>query len=572
MPDVSHFPIRSLKEFDFGDAEGQDDELLDTCLCETAAVSEFLRGKKSIVLGPRGSGKTALFTLLRRGVVSFRDRQDKKQLLVPISQDLQFRILKDQVIEKLTGDLRHADWKYRFVWEAYLINEILYAMEVRYGKLSKLKEIRKEFETQLQVNPQKRSITDFLSGGKLSAGIKFGDLDKPTPSFTPQLSVESVQSEPASIALNDLARIRDQIDSLLRSEKEMAVVLIDKLDEFVANDEIETQRHTLEGLLACQKGYANSHSIEIKLFLRTDLFDSLDLGTLGVDKIEPKVIRLRWEKSETSEFVAKRLIFNLQKSVGSAQVKHLMQGINVTALDSESFDWHASLNKKITRERLIAAFCRLFRIKQNGHGSAEAFLKELDGKRDRKNRRIINFNDELNEALIALVFPTVVEIPIGKGQTENISIFEFMNTRLSLSHGTSTPRVLLLYLDKLLDVTRKYYAANDDVQSIPLVGNNFAIFKIEFFDEAKRIHAHQLWANVSRLSISKTDVVNQFQQRRKAETQFSFRDIGKLSGLSDEDDIKDFIKFMLHAGVFICYQTALRDVERRYSIAPAFIY
>ena len=48
----------NLQSFDFGDVEANDDNLLLDSVCRTSSIIEFLRGKKNIVLGEKGTWST----------------------------------------------------------------------------------------------------------------------------------------------------------------------------------------------------------------------------------------------------------------------------------------------------------------------------------------------------------------------------------------------------------------------------------------------------------------------------------------------------------------------------------
>ena len=56
-----------LDEFTFGEVEPQEDLLLLPCFCKTQPIKHFLGSNKTILLGGKGTGKTALFTFAYTG-------------------------------------------------------------------------------------------------------------------------------------------------------------------------------------------------------------------------------------------------------------------------------------------------------------------------------------------------------------------------------------------------------------------------------------------------------------------------------------------------------------------------
>ena len=63
--------INQLQRINFGDIEANDDRLLFDSVCKTASVIEFINGSKNIVLGEKGTGKTALFRLVKDNKLKF---------------------------------------------------------------------------------------------------------------------------------------------------------------------------------------------------------------------------------------------------------------------------------------------------------------------------------------------------------------------------------------------------------------------------------------------------------------------------------------------------------------------
>ena len=72
--------LKDLQNFDFGDIEANDDGLLLDSVCRTSSIIEFLIGKKNIVLGEKGTGKTALFRLLKEKKLLFKQKNGFKNI------------------------------------------------------------------------------------------------------------------------------------------------------------------------------------------------------------------------------------------------------------------------------------------------------------------------------------------------------------------------------------------------------------------------------------------------------------------------------------------------------------
>ena len=57
------FPIEKLKLLQFGNADGRKDKELESVFVKTTSIKQFLQNNHSVIIGPMGSGKSALFKL-----------------------------------------------------------------------------------------------------------------------------------------------------------------------------------------------------------------------------------------------------------------------------------------------------------------------------------------------------------------------------------------------------------------------------------------------------------------------------------------------------------------------------
>jgi hypothetical protein len=75
--------IDFLDSFYIGDTEAKNDGLLGhrSVVCVNGPIREFLQNKKSIIIGERGAGKTALFQLITKGQLTFTKHENHKQII-----------------------------------------------------------------------------------------------------------------------------------------------------------------------------------------------------------------------------------------------------------------------------------------------------------------------------------------------------------------------------------------------------------------------------------------------------------------------------------------------------------
>lgn len=125
LPDI--FPIEDLDKFSIGEAEGKTDDLLEECLCEIAPIKEFLLGKKDLVLGEKGAGKTALFRMLTEGKLSFVTPPGKTYKILALEESIEYKQLKSIIENRIqtTSGINNDAIKYQFIWELFITFKML---------------------------------------------------------------------------------------------------------------------------------------------------------------------------------------------------------------------------------------------------------------------------------------------------------------------------------------------------------------------------------------------------------------------------------------------------------------
>ena len=94
---VDPFPTKKLRLLNFGSADGSRDELVESTFVLTSSVKKFLLNTHSIVIGPIGSGKSALFRLLKENSPMLNVYKD--YIISPIEESVSFQSLNEMAEE-----------------------------------------------------------------------------------------------------------------------------------------------------------------------------------------------------------------------------------------------------------------------------------------------------------------------------------------------------------------------------------------------------------------------------------------------------------------------------------------
>jgi hypothetical protein len=300
------FPIEFLSKIDLGNMDGHRDSLIEKGFISTRSVEKFLLDKHSIIIGPFGSGKSALYNLLRTNSDVLETFQD--DLVVTIDEQIQFNEIKaasDTYFPNLSEKLT-----YQLLWKFQVCRRISEELHKLDGFPS---------------TDDEQYISEFLArtggnGGSLSITSRIKSLfEKVSLKISAKLSDIPVDVEISKEAEKAKNRIKLNLEEVIQKSCSIiqdrkirrCIVAIDKLDKFVAGEEYETQRAYIESLLQLEDDMYGLEEIGFKIFLRSDLYERLDFSALGPDKADDNTLRLVWSREEIRKFIARRLFIAL---------------------------------------------------------------------------------------------------------------------------------------------------------------------------------------------------------------------------------------------------------------------
>jgi len=310
-------------------------------------------------------------------------------------------------------------------------------------------------------------------------------------------------------------------------------VLIDKLDNFVAGQEYETQKLYIGSLLEVEDDLRQKTSIKCKIFLREDLFDRLDFTSLGYDKVQDNMLSLRWSNEECLRFLGLRIAVALMNAGVVEHPSELIRATDTSDYDVKNFDQ--------------------FIIRHQSSKLLGWLTKVLRKLRPNDRARQISLYSKFDRAIITKVFPRNISHINRQGEREDICIFEFINTHFNDGNGSCTPRYLLIFLKEVRDRVCLYYSENPDEKapSVLIDGDwEWGLFKRESVELAYISSKEKYLTNIRTFDNKWDSFVKEIIEKKGNKTKFDYKWIrNTLDGIS-EIDAKDLLAFLQVIGFF----------------------
>lgn len=282
----------------FGKDRAQEDENLKHYFVKTKQYEEIASGSRELVLGRKGSGKSAMFKVLAE--------DSSEAIPVQISFDGEdFVFIQNALKNNNICELVNDDFKYSLAWKDFIISEIvlsaLNAVDTLDGELS-------TFLSKHGLIKEKtwrkfaHSLIKVVKGAKLQSGN--GEIEFDFAGLS-------------DILEQDRVSLNDSINKLIRTNN--FKVLIDNLDEPWKNT--PDMNSWLRGLLyAIRQLKREFNKLKIVAFLRTDIYDIISRGSDLFDS-KSEITTITWDDSNFYNLkllVANRIAYYFEKDLPSS--------------------------------------------------------------------------------------------------------------------------------------------------------------------------------------------------------------------------------------------------------------
>jgi hypothetical protein len=300
-----------LHDLDLGSSVAEHDDALETYFVETETFRGLVAGRYDSVAGDKGTGKTALYRILRRRYAG---------LLPDIEVLAGFNPVGVPVFQRLTEGEPLEEGQYITIWKAYVLSLVgNWILQINEGAFSgKMKEL-----DNLLTRAGLRSPDD-------SANTVFSQIVNLVRRFTHPKSAElaitiTPTGWPVLVPHVEFGELGEPDDTLIRHDEALRLlnevldevgykvwIVLDRLDEaFQGFPQAEVP--ALRALLRTYLDLAEFDRITLKLFVRKDLFRRIIAGGfVNLTHINDRKVEIVWDEEDLFDLLCRRLRENPQ--------------------------------------------------------------------------------------------------------------------------------------------------------------------------------------------------------------------------------------------------------------------
>lgn len=294
-----------LDRLNLGSSVAENDDNLENYFIPTVALDDFLGDRYDLVRGAKGSGKSAILRMVSKPEATYSQLSDVILIVATehTGEPAFKRAFEHISLEKVTdGGLTNA-------WKAYIVNLALDAVEklpksdARDSAIALAEKCGVRYRTTSTFKKMWWSALRMLHIKSFEVGVDSVAAEFPDgpPEFWTKSDVPV-----------DFPEILRLIVQSLENEKKRCWILMDRLDA-AFQDKPELERRALRSLLIAYKDFMGHKALRLKLFFRTDLYDTVTAQagfrelTHVADRASPPIA---WDPDKLLQMLMERFAFN----------------------------------------------------------------------------------------------------------------------------------------------------------------------------------------------------------------------------------------------------------------------
>ena len=286
-----------LDELKFGAVDSESETNLDKIFVQTQNFNEFLNPNTALLLGCKGAGKSALYRLFTTFEASAREMAGHSLNDTYIVAGTGFKDLPEMDDMQLLNSIDAKDISPEAAWKIYIAYKIVHGLYKQYNIVCGRKCRR--------VLQKSHVIPDY----RISAILNH--LFERFVGEPPQINEIDFKEVSISIGKNSRISVYEllgEIDTHLGNEGKTVWILLDKIDELFPS-KIETRKECIEGLFLAYIDFVSRYkNIKLKIFLRTDIWNTLSF--VNKSHLTDKTTIITWDSDALKTLLIKRAVNN----------------------------------------------------------------------------------------------------------------------------------------------------------------------------------------------------------------------------------------------------------------------
>lgn len=298
-----------LTAVDFGKRIAEEEaDALESYFVETEQWRKVFAGDIDIVYGPKGSGKSAIYSLLLKKAEELASRSI---VLIPGENMMGAPVFADLATEKASSEER-----LRGLWKLYFLCLLAGTFRSRGIDTDSAKVMIQYLEDAALVPKEWNlrrvlgRVRDYLRGLEVSGEVKVNP-ETGMPELGGKITLGEPTGEQRNQGYVSADYLLDLAEEALQAVNLKVWIALDRLDvAFVDSDELET--NALRALFRVYLDILGFHHISLKIFLRDDIWQKITATGFREASHITRYTRITWDQQSLLNLVLRRALKNVE--------------------------------------------------------------------------------------------------------------------------------------------------------------------------------------------------------------------------------------------------------------------
>jgi len=300
-----------LATLTFGQRIAEDEaEALVSYFVETEQWRKIVSGEADVVYGPKGSGKSALYSLLRQK----REELTAKGIIPTAGENVR----GTPVFEDLVSDPPASEEQFRELWKLYFLSLMGKALQVLGVQNNHASAVRTALEeaglltaAEWSLRKMLKSSLDYLRRVELSGEMKVNPVTGTFEGVGGKITLREPGAEEEKQGFISAGSLLSQADRAFADEGKRFWIVLDRLDVAFADSE-GLERNALRALFRVYRDMQGLNNVSVKILLRDDIWARItDDGFREASHIT-RAVTITWEARALLNLVIRRALHNVQ--------------------------------------------------------------------------------------------------------------------------------------------------------------------------------------------------------------------------------------------------------------------
>jgi hypothetical protein len=298
-----------LEATTFGQRTAEDEaDALIAYFVETHQWRKVLSGEVDVIYGPKGSGKSALYSLLRA-----RRKDLYARDIIPVAGE---SVRGTPIFADLIADPPASEEQFRGLWKLYflaLIGTVLRVAKIDNDTSHRLTSALEDADLMSPEWAPKRALRAALDYVRridsVSGSVKLNEVSGQPEGIEAKVTLREPSSEQRKLGYASADSLLEMADKAFAEAGKKLWIVLDRLDVAFA-DSLDLEGNALRALFRVYRDLAGLDNISLKIFLRDDIWARITSAGFREASHVTKSITITWDTQSLLHLVIRRVVHN----------------------------------------------------------------------------------------------------------------------------------------------------------------------------------------------------------------------------------------------------------------------